>query len=36
VSRYEEGKINNVAGFVDFLRKPLEQDAGAGTVAQAR
>jgi hypothetical protein len=36
VSRYEEGKINNVAGFVDFLRKPLEQDAGTSAVAQAR
>jgi hypothetical protein len=29
IARYEEGKINNVDGFADFLRKPLEtQKAG--------
>jgi hypothetical protein len=36
VGRYEEGKINNVAGFVDFLRKPLEASPENGAVAQAR
>lgn len=34
VSRYEEGKINNVKGFLEFLRKPLEASAGKN-VAQA-
>lgn len=24
IARYEEGKINNVGGFAEFLRKPLD------------
>jgi hypothetical protein len=34
ISRYEEGKINNVEAFLEFLRKPLE-GSGARTIAQA-
>ncbi len=34
ISRYEEGKINNVAAFVQFLRDPLESSGGA-RLAQA-
>jgi hypothetical protein len=32
VARYDEGKINNVAGFADFLRKPLP---AGGRIASA-
>lgn len=34
VGRYEEGKINNVEAFLEFLRKPLT-DVAAKNVAQA-
>jgi hypothetical protein len=34
ISRYEEGKINNVEAFLDFLRKPLETNSGK-SVARA-
>ena len=37
VARYNEGKINNVAAFADFLRKPLEANgATAGTQVGAK
>jgi hypothetical protein len=26
VARYDEGKINNVSAFIDFLKRPLEQN----------
>ncbi len=29
VSRYVEGKINNVDAFIDFLRKPLDERLAA-------
>lgn len=29
ISRYEEGKINNVAAFTQFLREPLESSSVA-------
>jgi hypothetical protein len=29
VAHYDEGKINNVAAFADFLRKPLEANGAA-------
>jgi hypothetical protein len=28
IARYDEGKINNVDAFADFLRKPLEKNGG--------
>jgi hypothetical protein len=34
ISRYEEGKINNVEAFLEFLRRPLESSASR-SVAQA-
>jgi hypothetical protein len=34
VARYEEGKINNVGAFLEFLRKPLDAIASNGSVAR--
>ena len=35
VARYDEGKINDVAAFVQFLKQPLD-DRAAGSRAQAK
>jgi hypothetical protein len=32
IARYREAKINNVAAFADFLRKPLEANGGGAAV----